>query len=186
MGYSNVSRPMGFTPLKPMGKENASVVPRPIPAVRTVSAGGNASRDIAIGDAYSLDANGNAYRAGPNDAVRGIVIGIRFVASTLVMGGQGPVSEDYSANGAIDVLLGCEDNYVDFMVQADTFAATNINGQFNLADAAPDSTLSQSRQTLNVGSGAGIQFKAQDIVQSFADNAYGTNARVIVRMLQAG
>jgi hypothetical protein len=186
MGYSNVSRPMGFSPLKPLGKENSANVPRPVPAIRTPASGGNASTDIAIGDAYALDSNGNAYRAGPNDVVKGIVIGLRFLASSLVMGGQGPVSNDYLLAGSTGTIIGCEDPYVEFMVQADTFAATNINGHFNLADAAPDSTLSQSRQTINIGGGLGNQFEAQDIVQSFADNAYGTNARIIVRMLQAG
>jgi hypothetical protein len=184
MGYSNVSRPMGFTPNLPVGKTNASVQPRPIAATRTASSGGNASTDIAIGDAYSIDVNGNAYRAGPNDSVRGIVIGFRFLAISTIMNGNGPVSQDYSPAGSVSELLGIEDAQVEFFVQADTFAVTNNGGEFNLADAAPDSTLSQSRQTLNVGGGIGTQFRAQEIDQSFADNNYGANARVVVRMLQ--
>ncbi len=184
MGYANVSRPMGFKLLRQQGKANAAPIPRPLPAVRTPSGGGNASRDLAIGDAYAIDVNGNAFRAGPNDTVRGIVIGFRFVAVSTIMSGAGPVSEDYSANGAVDTIIGIESGIEFFEVQADTFAASNIGGKFNLADAAPDSTLSQSRQTINVSGGAGTQFQAEDILPSLADNAYGTNARIYVRLLQ--
>lgn len=184
MGYSNVSRPMGFKLLRQQGKANAAAIPRPLPAVRTAAGGGNASKDVAIGDAYAIDVNGNAYRAGPNDTVRGIVIGFRFLANPSVMSGAGPVSEDYSANGNADTIIGIESGVEFFEVQADTFAAANIGMKVNLADAAPDSTLAQSRQTVNVGGGAGTQFQIEDIVPSLADNAYGTNARVYVRMLQ--
>lgn len=185
MGYPNVSRPMGFIPAKPVGKVNAGVVPRPIPAVRGASAGGNASRDLAIGDAYALDANGNAHRAGPTDVVVGVCVGFRYLASQAVMNGQGPVSVDYSLNGQIDTLLGIEDGTTEFFVQSDTFAQSNVGGKFNLADAAPDGILSQSRQTINIGGGAGTQFQAQDIDMSLADNGYGANARVVVKMLTA-
>src|SRR6266849_138600 len=184
MGYANVSRPMGFKLLRQQGKANAAPVPRPVPAVRTPSGGGNASRDLAIGDAYAIDANGNAFRAGPNDTVRGIVHGFRFVSISTIQNSNAPISEDYSANGAVDTILGIESGIEFFEVQADTFAASNIGGKFNLTDAAPDSTLSQSRQAIKVGGGAGTQFQAEDIVPSLADNAYGTNARIYVRLLQ--
>jgi hypothetical protein len=147
---------------------------------------------MAVGDAYGLDANGNAFRAGPNDSVRGIVVGLRFLGDPNVMGGQGPISLDYitgaegaaAANTIVAQILGCEDPTVLFQVQADSFAANNIGGLFNLADAAPDPTYAQSRQTLAVLAGVGAQFQAEDIVNSPADNAYGTNPRVQVRLLQ--
>jgi len=176
---------MGFVPLFPSGKQNGIVKPRPIAAVRQAAAGGNASADIAIGDAVGIDANGNAFRAGPNDIVRGIVIGFRMVASSLVMNSNGPISDDYSVNGAAnDVALVCEDANVQFMVQADTFAQIDVGGKFNLADAAPDPLYSQSRQTINIGGGAGTQFQAEDLLLSTADNSYGANARVVARLLQ--
>src|SRR6267142_4176760 len=95
MGYANVSRPMGFNPLLPAGRQNGIAKPRPIPAVRQASGGGNASTAIAVGDAYGIDANGNAFRAGPSDSVRGICIGFRFLGDPNSMAGQGPVSFDF-------------------------------------------------------------------------------------------
>lgn len=183
MGYSNVSRPMGFKMIEGGGKVGYNVQDRPIAATRQASAGGNASTDIAVGDAYSIDQNGSAYRAGPNDVVRGVCIGFRLLANQSIMGGQGPVSVDYSSATA-DTLLGIEDNNTQFEVQADNFTAAMIGMNVNLADAAPDSTFGQSRQTITTAA-AGIQFKAMNLLTSFADNAYGTNARVVVRMLQS-
>lgn len=192
MGYANTFRPMGFNPLLAAGKAAAIAKPRPVASVRQAAAGGNASTDLAVGDAYGLDANGNAYRAGPNDAVRGIVVGLRFLGNPNVMSGQGPISLDYitgtlggaTGSSVVAQILGIEDPTVAFSVQSDTFAANNVGGKFGLLDAAPDPTYAQSRQTMNIGAGVGSQFEAQDIVQSPADNAYGANAQIVVRMLQ--
>lgn len=183
-GYANASRPMGFIPLDSGGRANTIQRRRPFAAVRNASAGGNASTDMAVGDAYSLDGNGNAYRSGPNDTVRGIVLAFEFQAVSTIMSGQGPVSVDYVTGTQTGFILGCEDPSALFVVQADTFALGNVGGKFNLADAAPATVLAQSRQTLNVGAGAGAQFQAADIQASDADNTYGANARVEVRMLQ--
>jgi hypothetical protein len=192
MGYANVSRPMGFIPLALAGKSHGNVTERPVPAARTAAAGGNASLDLAIGDAYAIDANGNAYRAGPNDVVRGIVIGVVFQAQPSVMNANGPLSIDYitGLGGQVGTtkiasIIGVEDNSQLWEVQADTFAAANVGGSFNLADAAPDATYRQSRQTINIGAGAGTQFQAVELVNRQADNAYGANARVVVRMKTA-
>ena len=191
MALANVSRPMGFIPLTTAVKGAIVVRSRPIPAVRQASGGGNASTDIAIGDAIAIDANGNAFRAGPNDAVRGICVGLRFLGDPNTMKGQGPISLEYitgtgnqAGTTTIAQALVAEDPDAWFEVQSDTFAASNVGGKFNLADAAPDSTYAQSRQTINIGGGLGAQFQAQDIKQSPADNGYGANARVVVRLLQ--
>lgn len=193
MGYANQSRPMGFVPLSHNGKYMFNVTIRNVPSVRQASAGGNASLDMAVGDAYALDANGNAYRAGPNDVVRGIVWGFRFLSIPNTMNGMSPLSIDYITGtgptgsvptATIAVILGIEDQTVDFAVQADTFATTQVGGKFNLADAAPDPLYAQSRQTINIGGGAGAQFQVSDIVQRPTDNTYGANAVVVARMLQ--
>lgn len=183
MGYSNVARNMGFKLHAEAGKKHPFTVPRPVPAVRNVSDGGNASFDLAIGDAYGIDANGNAFRAGPNDPVRGIVMAIRFVASSLVMNGNGPVSNDYLANGATGVIIGAEDAQALWEVQANTFQITNVGQMVNLVDAAPDATLSQSRQSVDLNS-TGNQFVVEGFIDSLADNALGTNARVYVKLAQ--
>ncbi len=192
MGYSNVFRPMGFSPY--IGaRQSFIVVSRPVPAARQASGGGNASLDIAVGDAYGLDGNGNAFRAGPNDSVRGIVIGFRFLGNANVMSGQGPISLDYISGlfgqvgtTTIAYILGCEDPAALFSVNVasgNTFNASNVGTKANLTDAAPDSVYAQSRQTINA-TGGGAQFVIEDIAQIPADNAYGTNPLVVVRMLQ--
>lgn len=187
MAYANVSRPMGFIPYAPAGKRAGVVVTRPTPNTRHASGGGNASTDLAKGDAYSLDANGAVYRAGPNDTVRGIVIGFFFQATPLVMGGGGPVSVDYitgtPSTGSWPLVLGCEDTEAEFWCQFDNLTQALIGMNVNLVDAAPDATLRQSRQTITTGAG-GAQFRVMGLVNSPADNAFGTNARGVVRLIQ--
>lgn len=184
MALPNVNRPTGFDPVQLMGETAPELIPRPVLASRT-PVGAAVSADLAIGDAYGIDANGNAYHAGADANVRGIVRGFRMQADSRVMGGGGPVSIDYLAAASAGTVLGIEDPAVLFEAQSDTFAVTNIGQPFNLADAAPDPTLRQSRQTINIGGGAGTQFRAIDIVRKPTDNAYGANARVRVRLLQS-
>lgn len=187
MPYSNVFRALGFNPMLPVGRVHSNVMVRPTTGVRHVATGGNASLDLAIGDAYALDAAGFAYRAGPGDVVRGIVIGFVFQASPLVMGGAGPVSIDYLTGSSTPFpsILGVEDNGAEFNVQADTLSQAQIGGSVNLLDAAPDPTFRQSRQSINVAGGAGTQFKITGLVNDPTSNAFGANARARVRMLTA-
>lgn len=181
---------MGFIPYAPAGKRAGNVVTRPTPNTRGVNTGGNASTDLAIGDAYSLDANGNVFRAGPGDPVRGIIIGFFFQANAMVMNGAGPISVDYvtgtppTSNPQLGwpLVLGCEDAEAEFWVQSNGFVAAQVGLPFNLLDAAPDPIYRQSRQTINTGA-AGTQFRVMGLVNSPADNIYGPNARVFVRML---
>lgn len=184
MAYANASRKNGFVPMMPAGRADAIVKARPIASPRHASTGGNASTDMAVGDAVAMDANGNIYRAGPTDVVMGVLWGFRIQAVANVMNGMGPISVEYVTGTQTAVGLVIEDAGVWFSVQSDTFAVTNIGGKFNLTDAAPDSLFRVSQQQLNVAGGAGLQFQAEDITQDTADNTYGTNARVMVRMLQ--
>lgn len=184
MAYSNVSRKRGFVPLSE-SVGHAHVERRPIPSARTASGGGNASTDMALGDAYALDVNGNAFRAGPNDVVRGVIIGFELAANPNVMNANGPISVDYvTGAGTWPQLIGIEDNKCLFECQSDTAAQSNVLGTFNLSDAAPDSTWRISQQSINVGGGAGSQIKLERIVDSPADNAAGTNAQVVVSFPQ--
>jgi hypothetical protein len=187
LGYANVSRPLGFNPLFPVGRVHSNVVTRPTTVPRHAATGGNASLDLAVGDAYALDNAGFAYRAGPSDVVRGIVIGFVFQANPLVMNGAGPVSIDYltGTSTPAPVVIGVEDNGAEFNVQSDTLSLAQVGGAVNLADAAPDPTYRQSRQTINVGGGAGTQFRITGLVNDPASNSFGTNARAVVRLLTA-
>jgi hypothetical protein len=186
MGYANVFRALGFNPYLPAGKTQGFTIARNIPTTPTTNTGGNASVNMAIGDAYALDASGNAYRAGPGDTVRGIVLGFRFLANPSVMGGQGPVSIDFFTSGtASATLIGLEDPTIMFSVQCDTFAVANIGMSINLVDAAPDSTLRQSRQSVSISNGVGTQFRVIDLVQDLAANAVGANAQIYVSLLQS-
>lgn len=184
MAFANANRPNGFDPGRQGGKTAAVEVARPVAASRSV-VGAAASADLAIGDAYGLDANGNAYHVGADGNVRGIVRGFRWAASPAVMGGAGPVSIDYLPAANAGTILGIEDPSTEFEVQTDTCAASNIGGLFNMTDAAPDSTLRQARSSLNVGGGAGTQFRITRLVDRPTDNAFGTFARVYVRLNQA-
>lgn len=191
MGYRNVFRPMGFIPYAPAGKRAGRVITRPIPNVRTASTGGNPSRDLAIGDAYSLNAQGECHRAGPGDTVRGIVIGFVFQANAMLMNGAGPISVDYITGEPPPshpqlhwpLCLGCEDAEAEFWVQSDEFLQSQAGMLVNVHDQAPDPIYRQSRQTIRT-SAAGTQFRVMGLVNSPADNAYGRDARVFVRMMQ--
>jgi hypothetical protein len=158
-------------------------VTRPVVQPRT-PVGAAASADIAIGDAYALDANGNAYHAGADAVVKGICTGFELQAITTIMNGNGPISIDYATSATAASLIGCEDSNVLFEVWANTAAQNNVGGTFNLLDAAPDPTFAQSRQQLNVSGGAGAQFKLVKLLQSPADNVAGANCRVAVVMAQ--
>jgi len=155
---------------------------------------------MAVGDAYGIDASGNAFRAGPGDYVRGIILSFVLQASGLVMGGNGPVSLDYVTGtlATAGLLIGIEDPSVDFSVQFDTFNASDVGKRFNLVDAAPDSTWRQSRQKVS-NAAPGVQFQAIDIVggpgtapggsgsnpaMGSPNDAYGANAQGMVRLLQ--
>src|SRR5215472_10314061 len=118
MAFANANRPNGFDPSRSNGKTQLVSKPRPVAASRT-PVGAAASADLAIGDAYALDANGNAYHAGSDATVRGIVRGFRFQASGAVMGGQGPVSIDFLPAANAGTIEGIEDPSAEFEVQAD-------------------------------------------------------------------
>lgn len=187
MVLANKSRPMGFIPYNMGGRANPIITPRPCTAGRT-NTNAITNDDLAIGDAYTLDTSGNAHRAGTvgvPDVVAGIVVGFRLEAVPTLP--PGPLSVDYMYAAYAGVILGCEDPTQLFSVQADTFAITNTNERVNQADAAPDSTFRQSRQTLNVGAGsvAPFNFQVQGIDPSPADNAAGANAQVLVRLLNS-
>jgi len=162
-------------------------VTRPTPASRT-PVGAAASADLAIGDAYALDANGNAYHAGADATVRGIVTGFELQAIAGVMNAQGPLSIDYASAATAASVIGCEDVTTEFECWSDnTIGAvqSNVLGLFNLGDAAPDANFAQSRQFLNVNGGAGTQFRIIKLLQSPADNAPGPACRVVVKVAQA-
>ena len=184
MAYANIFSNNGFTPV------NLEAIKSPIRRIRPVAA--NRVKTISatevvlcVGDAYTLDATGNAQHAGPNDTVFGIVELITLAPLTSVMNGQGPVSQEVFLSTDSGSIVGIEDRRVDFEAQTDTFATSNEAGLFNLVDALYSSLFRQSRQSLNIGGGAGAQFRVIDKVNRPTDNAYGTNCRVICNLAQA-
>lgn len=185
MPLANVAAPMGFRLL-----EEQSLIftrQRNAPAARAVI-GAAASADIAIGDAYGIDATGNAYHVGADGVVRGVVIGFALQAVSTIMNGNGPISIDYLTAASQGLIIGAEDPNATFEVWSDPtvgFLQLNIGGKFNLLDAAPDPLFRQSRQLLNINGGPGTQFIAVDKVNSPADNAYGPSCRVIASLATA-
>jgi hypothetical protein len=143
-----------------------------------------------IGDAYTLDANGNAFRALGSEAetasvVRGVVEGFRLQA--IGASPNGPVSKDYIADSDSGFIIGIEDEEAVFVVEISSFAATEVGNDCDLTNVDGDSVpLRQSRQYLDsgtLGTGGSGQFVIVDLYQSPADNAYGNNAQVLVRIL---
>jgi hypothetical protein len=106
------------------------------------------------------------------------------------MNSAGPISVDYvtgtppGPTQQWPLALGCEDAEAEFWVQADAFAVTQAGLLVNLVDAAPDPIYRQSRQSITSGA-TGTQFRIMGLVNSPADNAYGANARVFVRLMQS-
>jgi hypothetical protein len=184
MAYANVSSPNGFIPLLGDNIKSAKTIKRPVAATRTVLSGATETI-LSLYDAYTLDASGNAKHAGPNDVVYGIVAAIVLAPLPSIMNANGPISQDQILAADAGTIIGIEDPSVYFEVQTDTFAAANRDGLFNLLDALSSTLFRQSRQSLNVGGGAGVQFRAIDIVPRPTDNALGANARVFVKLAQA-
>lgn len=183
MSYANQFSPNGFRPLQGDAIKSAKTLRRPVLSGRVATASAT-EVIICVGDAYTLDANGNAKHAGPNDVVYGIVAAIELQAVQTIMNAMGPVSDDFLAAAESGAIIGIEDPAVYFEVQSDTFATTNENGLFNLVDALSSTLFRQSSQSITTAA-PGTQFRAIDIVNRPTDNAYGANARVIVRLAQA-
>ncbi len=190
MAYANVFKPNGGIPFDE-AQGSASKQSRPVPNIRSagLSSGtnlANASTDLAIGDFYAIDANGNAYRAGPGDAIKGLCTGFDMQGNPAVYNGQGAPSVNYISGapltGAWPNLIGVEDDKCSFEIQADSCTLAQVGSIFNLKDAAPDPKYHISQQSLTTAF-AGTQFKIVKIKNSPADNAAGTNARVIVQCL---
>jgi len=184
MSYANTNSPNGFRPIQGDAIKSAKTQRRPVLANRVATASATETI-ISVGDAYTLDANGNALHAGPNDVVYGIVLALELEAVPTIMNGQGPVSVDQMLTAYSGAIIGIEDTSVYFEVMADTFATGNKNGLFNLIDALSNTLFRQSKQSLGVAGGPGVQFRAIDIVNRPTDNAYGSYARVVVRLSQA-
>lgn len=173
MALANVNAPRGFTLLRTGGKTD------PVRRERT------ATGALAMGDAYKLDANGNATRVSSgSDVVKGIVEG--FVLQGLAASPSGPESIDYLASTETGSIIGIEDPTAEFVVQATTFASSDIGKNADISDSAPNAALRRSRQQVDGGSlGSGDQVKVLGLLDSPADNAFGSYAKVVVKLLQA-
>lgn len=192
MAYANVVKNNGFVPFE-RAVVNADVRTRPVPAVRTASGGGNASTDIAIGDAYAIDSAGNAYRAGPSDTIRGVVVGFEFQPNPSNPPGSAVNSTNYiTGNGGkttttqIASIIGIEDSACIFECQADTLVlGTPPYGVYTITDAAPDAFYGISNQSVSIGGGSGgSQAKLIGLKPSPGDNSYGVGARILVQFPQ--
>ncbi len=194
MPYQNTYQPNGFKAYN-LAEGSANSSRRPIPAVRTANTGGlTANTDLSAGDAIAFDANGNVYRAGPADTVRGIIKGFEFQASPGNPPGSAlnSIGNYLTGNGGqsgttpIAYTLDIEDAKCFFevaIVLGQSATQAMIGQSFNLKDGAPDPFYGNSTQVLDV-SVNGTQFTMVDIKFSPEDNNPGLNARVIVRCPQ--
>jgi hypothetical protein len=151
------------------------------------AAGGAVAAALAPGDAYVLIDTGSATRArrfiGSGD-VSGIVEAVVLTTDS------GPTSHAYvpGVGAGSDVnIIGIEDYNAEFEVQADAVVAEDwlVDKPYcEVADTAPNTDLGQSRQQVDSfnASASGLNFKFLRLVDR-VDNAYGQDAKIVVRML---
>jgi hypothetical protein len=169
MSLANVAAPRGFIL---HGQGGATGVHR----VRRRAASGR-SKDLMPGDAYTILSDGTVRRAVTGGEPNGIVEGIELNSPN-----SGVESSDYIAAADAGYLIGIEDPLALFRVQtSDDFEETNGGDLFDVVDADGSQTLAQSRQKVGNG-GSGQDFRAVELLQDTAANAYGTNAWLIVRL----
>jgi len=179
MPLANVDSPNGFALLRSGGQR------APVRRRRVVAAG--RADPLMVGDAYSLDASGQASLAGGTDVavttVRGVVEGI--ILAPIAASPEGPVSQDYIPAADAGAIIGIEDLDAEFVAQITTIAAANIGMNVDLTNATASSVvLRQSRQELDgaVLDAADREFRVIELLDKPADNALGANARVVVKM----
>lgn len=178
---ANVNAPRGFIPYRQGGKAQGKVIRRQVATT---------SGALAIGDVYEIYVDGTVARTAINRAVGGnsivgfgVCIGIDLHA---LAGPIGPMSDDYVPATPVAgyYVLGLEDPDVEFDAQTGGAAfaeATMIGGTYDVGDTAPNTTLAQSRQVLDV-SESGTQFKVIELTPSPCDNSDGLYAHVVVRL----
>lgn len=171
--------PTGFRLWQPGGQGNAQRRRRPVLA--------NRAKDLMVGDAYVLDAGGNASRltaAADDGAPIGIVEGIDL--NPIGASPQGPVSQDYIPAAEAGAIIGIEDDQAVFEVMdADALgfvAATDTGKDAAILDADGSQQFRRSRQSI-VTDAVNKQFYIIGLVPSPADNpdAVPFN-RVLVRV----
>lgn len=150
---------------------------------RTVTAAGNASNDIAAGDAYIIQADGTITRATSATAqANGIV-------EAIVLKGinEGPISYDYLPKATAGEIIGIEDANAEFEVTASVALALadyDAGAIVALADTTPDTVLRQSRQAIGAINGSG-GFHLVKPVDRVNNDQFSQYARVRVRLLPA-
>lgn len=179
MPLANVDSPFGFRLVFSSGTREPRRIQRVVPASRSLS--------IMIGDSYTLDSSGQALRAVGTEAsasaVRGIVEGIAL--NPIAASPNGPVSQDYLPAADAGAIIGIEDNNAEFRAQITTIAVTDVGKRCQVVNNTNDVTLRQSRQELDgatLSASDDDEFVVVSLLDSPADNAYGANAKVVVRM----
>lgn len=138
--------------------------------------------DLAPGDAYTIEADGNVTRVlDETTPIHGIVEAIVLKTK------DGPVSYAMLPADVAGEVIGIEDPDCEFEVQlsgATGFIATSTGQPANVLDAAPDTTLHRSRQSLDDTTiGTGVQVNVLRLVDR-PGNAIGQYAKVACRLIQ--
>lgn len=169
---ANVSGPMGLQLSTPGGKRYVEPVERAVAASR--------SKDLMTGDAYKSDGAGGVTKAtATSDTVIGVVGGLKL--APLPADPQASASQRYIAAADAGTVLGIEDQDAEFEVQITTVAATDIPGYAMLVDADGQQSPAQSRVTVALDDGSHKQFRLLRLIDR-PDNAYGANAKVVVKL----
>lgn len=172
---ANLDAPMGFRQIfsgghEPIRRQRAADADRTTP-----------NGDIAPGDAYTIEADGNVTRCDGNTAPNGVCEGIALKGVN-----EGPVSYQYLPGNVAGNVIGIEDILTEFEVQTNAVisqADLDAGAEVNVVDAAPDTVLGQSRQ--QVGDVGGAQFKVVAHVDRPNNDATAVNSKVIVKLLES-
>lgn len=171
MSLANVASPRGFLLYGQGGAQGVHRVRRRVAITR--------SKDLMAGDAYTILADGTVRRAVTGGEPNGIVEGIELNSPS-----QGVESQDYIKTTEAGYIIGIEDPLAMFRVQtSDDFEELNIGDKCDVVDADGDTTLAQSRQKVGSFGGGAQDFRVVDLVRDTASNAFGTNAWLVVRLL---
>lgn len=183
MGYANNSTYFGFHPYRHGGSREPMRVRRVVAASR--------SADLMVGDAYSLDASGQASRAGGADTtptvVKGIVEAIEL--NPIAASPNGPVSQDYIPAADAGAIIGIEDEDALFLVKMTTAAVSDTGKTFDLTNAGVSVLGPLLRKSQQAGDGAtlgtGTQFVMHEIADRPTNNTAGAYVDVVCSILTA-
>lgn len=172
---ANTDKKNGFQPITSGGTE--------VRRAQRTTDGTSANSLMAPGDAYTLTDNVIVRLTVTNVNPQGIMEAVALPGAAI---GEGPTTYDYVPASKQLNIIGIEDSNTEFVVTAGlAIAATAYDGnaEVDVIDAAPDTTLRISRQSV---AATGDQFRLVRPLDQINNDPYAQYAKVVVRLKPAG